>query len=177
MNKKSLAKWAPEYQWLPFFSFSSHIWPFKHRSLGRCYPLGTQSLIRRFFSKTRHQAINSLSLPFDGEIGIFQENYVNTMTADALAPSVARPSAAMVWTMSYTRIFLLRNVCAISILRWGRQFKYSAVTLKRGKFSPKSSQQTPHSSPVRARYGVYVVILWCDSFSAILIAVPGVISW
>ena len=37
--------------------------------------------------------------------------------------------------------------------------------------SPLSSQQTPHSSPVRARYGVYVVSFTSDSGSAAVIIV------
>ena len=50
--------------------------------------------------------------------------------------------------------------------------RYNAVN-----FSPKSSQQTLHSSPMRARYGVSVVILKSNSHSATVIAVPYVISW
>ena len=41
--------------------------------------------------------------------------------------------------------------------------------------SPKSSQKTPHSSPVRARCGVYFVSLMFDLRSAIAIAVLNVI--
>ena len=55
--------------------------------------------------------------------------------------------------------------------------EYSAVPLKRGQFSPKLSQKTHQSSPVRARYGVSVVILKSDSLSATVITVPYVISW
>ena len=54
---------------------------------------------------------------------------------------------------------------------------YSAMPLSRGRFSPKSSQYTPHSSPVRTRYGVSVVILKSDSMSATVIALLYVISW
>ena len=53
---------------------------------------------------------------------------------------------------------------------------YSAVPLKRGQFSPKSSQQTAHSLPMRERYGVSVAILISDSLSATDITVY-VISW
>ena len=56
-------------------------------------------------------------------------------------------------------------------------FKCSALVLKRGKFSPISLRQTLHSSPVRARYGVFVVSLKSDIHSATVIAVPYVISW
>ena len=52
---------------------------------------------------------------------------------------------------------------------------YSAVPLKRVNFVPKSSQ-TSHSSPVRARYGLSVVILKSDSFSVAAITVPYVTS-
>ena len=34
---------------------------------------------------------------------------------------------------------------------------YSTMPLWRGQFSPKFSQDTSHSSPVRARYGMYFV--------------------
>ena len=37
--------------------------------------------------------------PPGAETGIFQENYVSTMGADALAPSVTRSSATMLLTM------------------------------------------------------------------------------
>ena len=36
--------------------------------------------------------------PFSADVRIFQENYVNTMATDALAPLVARSSAAMALT-------------------------------------------------------------------------------
>ena len=39
------------------------------------------------------------------------------------------------------------------------------------RFFPKSSQWTPHSSPVRVRYGVSVVIRISDSLSAAVISV------
>ena len=35
--------------------------------------------------------------------------------------------------------------------------KCSAMPLRRSQFSPKSSQQTPHSFPMRARHGVHFV--------------------
>ena len=38
---------------------------------------------------------------------------------------------------------------------------YSVMPLKRGPFSSQSSQQTPHSSSVRARYEVSFVVLAC----------------
>ena len=63
--------------------------------------------------------------------------------------------------------------CFTSIL-WYVQ--YSAVPLWRGQFSLKFSQQTPHSSLVRARYGVSVVILISDTLSVTLIAVSYV-TW
>ena len=39
------------------------------------------------------------------------------------------------------------------------------------------SQQTPHTSPSRASYGVSIVILISDSLSATVIAVSYVILW
>ena len=50
----------------------------------------------------------------------------------------------------------------------------SVVLLYRGQISPKSSQQTPRSSPVRARYGVSVVSFKYDVSSVAVIAVPFV---
>ena len=50
------------------------------------------------------------------------------------------------------------------------------VVITRSVFS-KSSQRTPHSSPVRARYGMSVVTLKSNSVSATVIAVPCVIQW
>ena len=50
------------------------------------------------------------------------------------------------------------------------------AVITRSVFS-KSSQKTPHSLPVRVRYGVPVVILKSDSLSATIIAVPYAISW
>ena len=44
---------------------------------------------------------------------------------------------------------------------------YNAV-----KFSPKSSQNTPHNSPVRARYGVSFVNITSDAYLASVIVVP-----
>ena len=49
--------------------------------------------------------------------------------------------------------------------------QYSAMPLKRGQYSHKSSQQTPHSSPVRASYGVSFVSSMSDLCSAVVIAV------
>ena len=51
-------------------------------------------------------------------------------------------------------------------------YLYNAIN-----FLKKSSQQTPHSSPVRARYGVYVVILSSDSILPLLSQCPIVINW
>ena len=47
-----------------------------------------------------------------------------------------------------------------------------AVPLEFGQFSTESSQNTPHSLPIRVRYGLYFVI-WCfdlysDSANAVL---------
>ena len=51
------------------------------------------------------------------------------------------------------------------------------LTLRRrhntANFLQKCSQQTPHSSPVRARYGVSVVIVVSDSLSATIITMSG----
>ena len=41
---------------------------------------------------------------------------------------------------------------------------YGAVPLKRRQFSPKSSQKTSHSWPVRARYGVSFVNITSDEY-------------
>ena len=48
---------------------------------------------------------------------------------------------------------------------------HSAMRLQCSQFSPKSSQQTPHSLPVRASYGVSVVSSKLDSFSLAVITV------
>ena len=53
---------------------------------------------------------------------------------------------------------------------------YSAVLLWGAQFSPKSSQNTSHTSPVRARYGMYFVGLNCDSYPASVTAVMYAIS-
>ena len=37
--------------------------------------------------------------PSDAEVRMLWENFVNTIGADALAPSFSRSSTAMVWTM------------------------------------------------------------------------------
>ena len=50
--------------------------------------------------------------------------------------------------------------------------EYSTVPLQRGQFSPKSSQNAPHSSPVRARYGAPFV---CSNFELYLAALNTVI--
>ena len=49
----------------------------------------------------RRRTINS-----SAEAGMFQEKMVNTMTADALALCVARPSAAIVLTMQHKLMFV-----------------------------------------------------------------------
>ena len=74
------------------------------------------------------------------------------------------------WRMRRTRC------SGIARRRWGSlaSGKYSVVLLQRGQFSPKSSQKISHSSPVRPRYGVSVVILKSDSLSAAVITVPSV---
>ena len=43
----------------------------------------------------------------DAENRIFRANTVNTMTADALAPWVARTSTAMILTMHDKRVFVI----------------------------------------------------------------------
>ena len=42
----------------------------------------------------------------DVETGIFRKNYVTTMAADALAPRVARASAAMVLTVQVRHVLV-----------------------------------------------------------------------
>ena len=50
---------------------------------------------------------------------------------------------------------------------WGQfHSKYSVVPLLYGQYSHKYSQKTPHSSPVRARYGVSFVDPASDWYSA-----------
>ena len=56
-------------------------------------------------------------------------------------------------------------------------FKYSAVPLYNGQFSSKSSQKTPHSSQVRARYGVSFENKTSDASFASLIVVPNAKSY
>ena len=61
------------------------------------------------------------------ETGIFEKNLVNTMTADALAPCVARASAAMVLTMQKKTSPSLPSgkiSTSISVLRNDRKHKY-----------------------------------------------------
>ena len=53
---------------------------------------------------------------------------------------------------------------------------YSVVLLWRGQFSPNSSQYTPHSSPVRVRYGVSIVNTNSNLCSASVTWVPHAIS-
>ena len=57
------------------------------------------------------------------------------------------------------------------------KWTYSAVPLKRCQFSLKYSQKTPHSSPVRARYGVYFVNAASDWYSASVPVIIYVISY
>ena len=45
-------------------------------------------------------------------------------------------------------------------------YRYSAAPLQRGQLSPRSSQNTSHSSPVRARYWMHIVSINRD-FSSI----------
>ena len=53
-------------------------------------------------------------------------------------------------------------------------FKHSAVPLQHGQFLPVSSQQTPRSSPVGARYRSSVVSLESDlSFATFIIVSYG----
>ena len=47
------------------------------------------------------------------------------------------------------------------------RYRYNAVD-----FQPKSSQRAPHSSPVRARYGVAFVNITYDAYLASIIIVP-----
>ena len=50
--------------------------------------------------------------------GIFQENQVNTMTVDALAPYIARSSAVMELTMWDTFLFTrIWTICTMSVSR------------------------------------------------------------
>ena len=57
-----------------------------------------------------------------------------------------------------------------------KDIQYCEVPLQRGQFSPKSSQETLHSSPVRARYGVSFVNTnsgWCfASVSVFMFKIP-----
>ena len=55
--------------------------------------------------------------------------------------------------------------------------RYSAVPLYRGQFSHKYSQKTPHSSPVRARYGVSFMNPTSDWYSASVHVIVHVISY
>ena len=58
-------------------------------------------------------------------------------------------------------------------------FEYSVVPLQRGQFSPKSLQKTPHSSPIKASYGVSFVgsisgillqsLQWCIQYYVIIL--------
>ena len=54
---------------------------------------------------------------------------------------------------------------------------YNTVPLWCSQFFQKSSQQTPHSSPMRLRYGVSFVSSGSELCSAAVIAVLFVISW
>ena len=66
----------------------------------------------------------------------------------------------------YLECVLLDVIILHNISKWlfshGSGYIYSAVPLSRSQFSPKSSQYTPHSSPVKASYGVSVVNLKSD---------------
>ena len=65
------------------------------------------------------------------------------------------------------------NMCQI---RNHLMIKLSVMSLLSGQFSPKYSQQAPHSSPVRARFGVSFVSSMSGLCSAAGIAVLYVIS-
>ena len=59
--------------------------------------------------------------------------------------------------------------CNVSSRWLHSQWSVSAVPFWRGHLSPKSLQQTPHSSPVRARCGVSVVI-WSLIYDLLLLS-------
>ena len=48
--------------------------------------------------------------------------------------------------------------------------------LKHGEFSPKSSQKTPHNSPMRVRYGVSFVDITSDAYFISVMVLPYVKS-
>ena len=54
----------------------------------------------------------------------------------------------------------------------GKDVLYSAVPLKRGEVSTKSSQKTPRSSPVRARFWVSSVKITSDAYFNSVIVMP-----
>ena len=55
----------------------------------------------------------------------------------------------------------------------GQDFIYiQCDAFKCGQFSPKSSQKTPHSSPVRARHGMSFVNITSDAYFASVNVVP-----
>ena len=57
---------------------------------GKCFHLWTSSCSGQ---SQHHGHIN----PYNAKSGLFQKKYVNTMAANALAPSIPNPSAAMVF--------------------------------------------------------------------------------
>ena len=63
------------------------------------------------------------------------------------------------------------SVCTVLV-----EYRYSAVPLQRSQLSPRSSQNTPHSSPVRARYWMHFMGINCDLFSTSDAAVMYAIS-
>ena len=67
-----------------------------------------------------------------------------------------------------------RHQYLIKVCIW--DIRYSAVPLKRGQFPHKYSQQTPHSSPVRATYGFFVDPA-SDWYSASISEIIHVISY
>ena len=60
---------------------------------------------------------------------------------------------------------------------YGWETEYSAVPLKRGQFSKDHKQTTPHSSPVRASYGVSFVETESDRYSTSIPATINAISY
>ena len=80
--------------------------------------------------------------------GIFWENKINTIAADALAPYIARTSTAMVLTMQVKQVCLpwqrISITCAISMSRNDRKYEYIVIFLK--QFSMPSTVGTPYNT-------------------------------
>ena len=68
------------------------------------------------------------------------------------------------------------TICELAILSAIITCKYSALPLWHGQFSPTFSQSTSHSSPVRARYGIYFVDTNSDLYSASITSMMYAIS-